>query len=228
MRRAMLWLWRHGIVATFMTGLFVVLPIVVTLAIIGWVASILVAWLGPSSPFGSALRFVGLGLLSKETSAWLGTLLGWLIVIFGIWFVGVVVRAAARQQLEQAFHGLVERIPVINAIYKPVSQVVGMLKQDDTSQMQGMSVVYCDFGERHGGGFLALLASEKTFQFAARQCYAVYIPTSPLPMSGGIVFVPVEKVTVLEMSVDELMQIYFSLGVMAPKVVPAEYQAGVA
>ena len=76
-----------------------------------------------------------------------------------------------------------------------------------------------------GGGFLALLTSSDTFLFSERNCHAVYIPTSPVPMSGGIVFVPVEKVNVVEMSVDELMQIYFSLGVMASKVVPEKYRA---
>ena len=43
-------------------------------------------------------------------------------------------------------------------------------------------------------------------------------------MSGGIVFVPVAKVLEVDMQVDDLMQIYFSLGVMASKVVPDAYQ----
>jgi len=225
MRRAALWLWRHGIVSTFMTGLFVVLPIVVTLAIMGWAGSIVVSWLGPDSLFGRALQAIGIGLLEPETSAWLGTLIGWAIVISAIWLIGVMVKSATRQQLEQSLHRIMERIPIISAIYKPVSQVVSMLKKDDASEMQGMTVAYCDFGEAHGGGFLALLTSQESFNFVGQDCYAVYIPTSPIPMSGGIVFVPVEKVTTLEMSVDELMQIYFSLGVMAPKVVPSRYQA---
>ena len=228
MRRAALWLWRHGIVSTFMTGLFVVLPIVVTIGIMGWAGSIVVAWLGPGSLFGRGLQLVGLELLSKETSEWLGTLIGWVVVVAGIWLIGVMVKSATRQQLEQSFHSLIERIPIVNAIYKPVSQVVGMLKKDDNNEMGGMTVVYCAFGEAHGGGFLALLTSKDAFNFAGQECYAVYIPTSPIPMSGGIVFVPVPKVTMLEMSVDELMQIYFSLGVMAPKVVPSQYQASVA
>lgn len=228
MRRAALWLWQHGIVSTFMTGLFVVLPIVVTIAIMGWAGGIVVAWLGPQSPFGQALQFVGLNLLDAETSKWLGTLIGWVIVIAGIWMIGIVVKSATRQKLEQTFHGMIERIPVVNAIYKPVSQVVSMLKKDDNSEMKGMTVVYCNFGSAHGGGFLALLTSKDAFDFDGQKSFAVYIPTSPIPMSGGIVFVPTEKVTMLEMSVDELMQIYFSLGVMAPKVVPQQYQASVA
>ena len=56
------------------------------------------------------------------------------------------------------------------------------------------------------------------------ECLACYIPTSPVPMSDGIVFVQVAKVMNVDTSVEDLMQIYFSLGVMAPKVVPEQYQ----
>ncbi len=228
MRRAALWLWRHGIVSTFMTGLFVVLPLALTIAIMGWAASMVVSWIGPGSPFGQVLHSIGLGLLEdEETSKWVGTAIGWVIVILGIWLLGAIVKNATRQGLEESLHRWMERIPVISAIYKPVSQVVSMLKKDDKSEMQGMTAVYCQFGDMHGGGFLALLTSNDVFQFGGQASYAVYIPTSPIPMSGGIIFVPVDKVTIVDMSIDELMQIYFSLGVMAPKVVPEQYQASV-
>ena len=127
--------------------------------------------------------------------------------------------------MQRRFHETIGRIPVVSTIYGPVAQVVNMLQQEDSDEMKSMSVVYCSFGETHGGGFLALLAAPQTFDFAGRNCYACYIPTSPVPMSGGIVFVPTEKVIDVDMSVEDLMQIYFSLGVMAPKVVPDTYQA---
>ena len=119
---------------------------------------------------------------------------------------------------------MIGRSGEIGVVLRQVSQVVNMLQQEDQSEMRSMNVVYCSFGQTGGGGFLALLASSQEFQFAEQLCFACYIPTSPIPMSGGIVFVPVDKVTDIDMSVEELMQIYFSLGVMAPKVVPAAYQ----
>ncbi|MFP6575591.1 MAG: hypothetical protein VB912_10590, partial [Pirellulaceae bacterium] len=76
---------------------------------------------------------------------------------------------------------------------------------------------------QHGGGFLALLSSEKIYHFGGRDCYIVYIPTSPIPMSGGIVFVPVDLVQQVDMEVEHLMQIYLSLGVMSEVVVPEKY-----
>ena len=115
---------------------------------------------------------------------------------------------------------------MVSSIYGPVAKVVGMLKRDEEADMRAMSVVYCEFGMQHGGGFLALLSSEKIYRFAGRDSHIVYIPTSPIPMSGGIVFVPVEAVKPVDMEVEHLMQIYLSLGVMSEAVVPEQYLQG--
>jgi uncharacterized membrane protein len=105
--------------------------------------------------------------------------------------------------------------------------VVDLLKKDDKTEMKAMRVVYCDFGQEHGGGFLGLRASKNAYRFGGTTCYLIYIPMSPLPMSGGIVFVPVDSVHPVEMEVEDLMQVYFSLGVLTDKVVPTRYNAPV-
>ncbi len=56
--------------------------------------------------------------------------------------------------------------------------------------------------------------------------YVVYIPTAPVPMSGGIFFVPADDVQPIDMAVEDLIQICVSLGVMTPTVMPAQYRAG--
>lgn len=224
MKRAVVWFWKNGIVSTFMTGVFVLLPFFLTLAIMGWVGSVLVAWLGPESLVGRGLSWTGVRIIRGEKSEAVATVVGWALVLLIIWLIGLLVKAAARESLVNFFNRLIDRIPVFNSIYRTVAQVIGMLKKDDQSDLKAMTVVYCTFGQVEGAGFLALLASPNTYTFVGRACHAVYIPTTPLPMSGGLVFVPVEKVQRLEMTVDDLMQIYFSLGMMSPKVIPQKYQ----
>jgi len=224
MKRAATWIWKNGIVSTFMTGFFVLLPLVVTLAIMGWVGSMVVEWLGPSSLVGRMLASIGVRVMPGERSEVVASVAGWLLVLGVIWFVGLVVKSATRQSLADAFNGLINRIPIFNSIYRTVAQVVGMLKKDEQSDLKAMSVVYCRFGAQEGAGFVALLASPQVYTFAETACHAIYVPTSPLPMSGAIIFVPVDKVQRVDMTVDDLMQIYFSLGMMTSKVIPQRYQ----
>jgi len=80
-----------------------------------------------------------------------------------------------------------ERIPLVNVLYGPVAQVVDMLQRDPTDQLHGMNVVYCAFGGEAGAGFLGLLASDQVYRFNGQSCQIVYVPTSPLPMSGLVV-----------------------------------------
>lgn len=75
-----------------------------------------------------------------------------------------------------------------------------------------------------GGGFLGLQASSDTYTIGEQACRLIYIPTSPVPMSGGLVFVPQRSIRPVEMSVDDVMKIYFSLGVLSSQVIPAQYK----
>lgn len=224
MRRAAAWLWNYGVVSNFMTGFFVLLPIIITLAIMGWLGTKLVELLGPDSYIGRTLELGGRQFVSSDWGAAVTHLVGWGIALGGIWALGLFVKTVAKQRLEEGFNSLLIRIPIVRVIYKPVAQVVGLIKGDANQEVRAMKVIYCTFGAAHGAGFLALLTGRQQFDFAGRACYAVYLPTSPVPMSGGIIFVPISEVHDVKMTVDELMQIYFSLGVLAPTVVPAAYR----
>ena len=222
MSRLVDWFWKRGIVSTFLAGLFAVLPIVITVTIVTWVAGKIHSLLGPATPVGRTLRSSGLQFVTDNVAA---SIIGWCIVLVGVWFVGLLVRTSTRHRLERLVDLTFRRIPFVKGIYGTASQLVGMLNRQDQSELRGMTVVYCTFGEHHGGGFLALLASPDLYVFRGRHCRVVYIPTSPLPMSGGIVFVPVEAVTKVDMSAESLMQVYFSLGVLTSQVVPHQYHA---
>lgn len=221
MTRVVTWVWNHGIVSTFLTGFFTILPIAITLGIMGWMGGKLQQLLGPDSVAGRALRAVGLQFVTNETVA---TLIGWVIVLLTLWLMGVFIKSTAKYKLQEVFEAAITRIPIIKSIYQPVAQVVDLMRRDGQAKMQGMSVVFCTFGAEHGAGFLGLCASDMTYRFGARDCYVVYVPTSPVPMSGGIVFVPVEAVHSVEMDVEDFTKIYLSLGIVASHVVPEQYK----
>jgi uncharacterized membrane protein len=220
MKRLVLWIFDRGVVQAFLTGLFSLLPLVLTLALMSWAGKWLSDHIGAGSAAGKTLRGVGLKFVANEAFA---TVAGWAIVFVVIWSVGLVIRATARFRLQQAFDSVMNHIPIVRSFYGPLTQVVDLFKKRDPDEMRNMSVVFCTFGDQQGGGFLALRASPKTFHFRDRDCFIVYIPTSPVPMSGGIVFVPTEGVQEVEMEFDELMQIYLSLGVVSGSVVPEKY-----
>jgi uncharacterized membrane protein len=220
MRRAFGWFWKTGMLSTFLTGLFGLLPIVITVGVMAWVGGLLKEWLGAESSVGEALRQLGLQFVTDPIVA---TVLGWVAVLLAIWLLGALLKSVGKKRIEKAFAGAVERIPLVNVLYRPVAQVIDLLQRERTDTIQGMSVVYCAFGGEGGAGFLGLLVSDQLYRFNGRACHIVYVPTSPLPLSGVVVFAAADSVHRVDMQVDGLMKIYLSIGVMSSKVIPDQY-----
>lgn len=220
MRQAFKWFWKTGLLSTFLAGLFALLPIVITLGIMAWAGGLLKEWLGPESFVGQALSQLGLRFVTDPTVA---SVLSWVAVLLAIWLLGVLLKSVGKKRIENAFHAAMERIPLVNVFYGPVAQVVDMLQRDPTDKLQGMNVVYCTFGGETGAGFLGLLASDQVYRFNGQSCQIVYVPTSPLPMSGLVFFAAADSVRQVDMQVDDLMKICFSIGVMSSKVIPDQY-----
>jgi uncharacterized membrane protein len=220
MKHALGRIWKTGILSTFLAGLFVLLPILITLSIMAWAGGMLTAWLGGNSFVGRGLSQLGLHFVTDPTTA---SILGWVGVLLGVWLLGAVLKSAGKKKLETAFHSLMERIPLVNILYRPVAQVVDMLQQEPTDELHGMNVVYCGFGGVGGAGFLGLLVSDELYQFNGQACQIVYVPTSPLPMTGALVFAAAGSVHPVDMKIDSLMKIYLTIGVMSSKVIPDKY-----
>ena len=220
MRQAVSWLWKTGVLSTFLTGLFALLPIAITIGIMAWVGGLLKAWLGPDSTVGQLLFRLGLRFVTDSTVA---SILGWAAVLLVIWIVGALLKSVGKNRIEKSFHAAMERIPLVNVLYGPVAQVVDMFQRDPTDKLRGMNVVYCTFGNEEGAGILGLLVSEQVYRFNGQACQVVYVPTSPLPMSGMVIFASVTSIHLVNMQVDDLMKICFSIGVMSSKVIPKQY-----
>jgi uncharacterized membrane protein len=222
--RIVRWIWHQGIVSTFLAGLFAILPLVITVVIVTWVAGYLHAWFGPHSSLGFGLSSLGAFVVSE---AWAWTA-GLLIVLVAVWGIGLLMKSVARTFVTGVLEGIVRRIPIIKGVYDGVAQVVAMLTKRGSTEVSSMSVVFCSFGQDGGAGLLCLQASAEVFSFSERQYYLLYLPTSPLPMTGGLVFVPIEHVQHIAMSAEELMRVYLSLGILAPQVVPSAHQIAAA
>ncbi|MEX5516613.1 DUF502 domain-containing protein [Pseudophaeobacter sp. 1A09344] len=211
------YVWEKGIASAFLTGLFVLLPVILTFLIIEWIVVKLRGALGPGSILGDVLTSGGSSLLGPG-HAILAFWLGLAIALVGVWALGVLVKAQAKRQLANWIDALFSRVPLVRSIYKPVSQVVRMLNADKGDEFKGMSVVMCRFGGEQGAEVLALLTSPEVYVVDGNRRQLVYLPTSPIPMSGGLVFVAEDAVSAVPgVDADDLMKIYFSMGALMPE-----------
>lgn len=228
MRRLVNWIWSHGILSTFLTGLFAILPLVLTVGIVVWVVGFIRGFVGPDTLIGNQIERLGGAPPDGTTATLVQYVFGWGIVLAGIWAFGVLLRTTLKNRIESMFNAVIERIPIVSSVYSTANQLVGMVRKSDSSELSGMSAVYCTFGQPEGTGLLALMTTPDVYRFAGRDCHIVYLPTSPVPMTGGILFVPVDDCHRVDMTAEEVMRVYFSLGILAAQVVPQGNQVKVA
>ena len=202
---------------SFLAGVFALLPLVITLAVIAWVAGFLQGFLGPDSLLGGGLRALGLHFASDAALAYL---IGALFVLGAVFAIGVLVEAGARNLIQRLTDAVLSRIPIVGSLYGTSKQLVGMLDKKPDDPLKGMKVVFCLFGEGGGAGFLALLVSEERVRIRDRDYQIVIVPTAPVPFGGGLVFVPAEAIQPSGMSAEGLISIYVSMGLTAAQVLP--------
>lgn len=200
----------------FLSGLLVVLPLVLTIGIVAWVAGFVNSLIGRGTVVGNALQSVGLHFVANSTAAYA---IGWVVVLLGVFGLGVLVQMGAKRSLQRLFDGIARRVPLLGGIYGTSKQLVGMFDQKNQSELKSMKVVWCFFGSATGAGILALMPSADSFRINGRDFHVVIIPTAPVPFGGALVFVPVDSVKLADMSVDGLMSIYVSMGITTPEYV---------
>ena len=214
---------RH-LMGLFVTGALAVLPLAATFAIFWWVAGMLMRWLGPGSLVGRVMSALGLGVGGSEL---FGYLLGTVLVFVFLVLLGALVRTGVQQGASRLLDGALRRIPLVRTVYDLATRLVDLLRQSDREGPKSMSAVWVHFGGvgEEGVAVLGLLSSAEPVFLQGRPHLAVIVPTAPVPVGGGLLFVPADWVRVADVGMEALTSIYVSMGVTAHQHLPRAAQA---
>lgn len=202
-----------SIVATWLAGLVVFLPLALTLAALGWLINFLNHILGPDSEIGRYFSALGYKVVADSPVPYL---VGTLMLMLAIYLLGLALRLGLRKPLATFLNVTLRRIPLVGGLYDFTHRFVGMLdpKQADIG---AMSTVWCFFGG-DGVAVLALAPNADPVEIEGRAYFAVLVPTAPVPIGGGLLYVPVEWVKPANIGIDKLTEIYVSMGLTPPPV----------
>jgi uncharacterized membrane protein len=196
----------------FATGLLALLPLAATLALLVWSAQLLYHWLGPSSRVGGALKAIGLGITESEIA---GYAMGIVIVLLLIFALGVLVETGLQRGLLRVVDALLKRIPLVGRVYHAIQHFVDVVapRGAGDDRLRSMRPVWCHFGGPGGAAVLALQSTASAVPIGAGRYVGVLVPTAPVPIGGGLIYVPEHWVTPADLGVDALTSIYVSMGV---------------
>lgn len=217
-----------GLRSSFLTGLVVIAPIGLTIwliwSVVGWVDSFVL----PFVPAAYQPDTIISRLLGREVDVDVRGLGVVLFLLFTI-AVGWVAKGVLGRAIIAWGEGLVDRMPVVRSIYNGLKQIAEtVFAQSETSFDTAVLIEY----PRRGIWAIGFVSTEAKGEIAARvprdeRIVSVFLPTTPNPTSGFLLFVPEADLVFLDMSVEDAAKLVISAGLVypAPKEAPGTLTA---
>lgn len=200
----------------FLTGLALVLPAVLTLAVIKWVFGTV------SSLTDVLLWFVPPRLTHEDAGHgpmhWYWSLAALMLAAFLVYCVGLVARYYIGKRILAWFDEAVLRVPLLNKIYGTIKQVNQAFSTGKGTSFKTVVLVEFPSPGMRSMGFLTSEAQEESpLKLPTEEkLVCVFIPTTPVPTSGFLIMLPEHKITKLDLSVADGIKYIISLGNIAP------------
>lgn len=138
------------------------------------------------------------------------------ILILILYLIGKIVTVRIGRITWAQIESLFSSLPFVRSVYGAVKQVSDFILAQRS--MEFSRVVAVEW-PRRGMWVIGLVTSESLPQLekrSGRDMLSVFIPTSPAPMTGFTVNVPIDDTTDLGISIDQALQFIVSCGVVVP------------
>lgn len=192
---------KKNLQTTFLTGLFVLIPLVVSVALLVWFFQTLNRLFLPL--IGGVMHRVAPEIADIPG---VGILTGLVIILL----VGFLARNVVGERILAALDRFIGRIPWYRTIYTTVKQLTDAFSPDNTRSFK--DVVLVDYPME---GSQAIGFRTGTVKKEDRVLSVVFVPTNHIYL-GEVLFLPEERVTPLDMPVEQAVRIIVSAGIGSP------------
>ena len=202
---------------SFLTGIVVIAPVALTLwliwSVIGWFDGFVLPFVPDAyrpeqilnTIFGYDLKLNirGVGVVVFLVFA---TLVGWLAK-------GLIGRSFIKYA-----ENLVNRMPVVRSFYSGIKQIAEtVFAQQERSFEKACMIEY----PRKGIWAIGFISTTAKGEIAERNSskgpmVSVFVPTTPNPTSGFLLFFPIEDIVELDMSIEDAAKLVISAGLVYP------------
>jgi uncharacterized membrane protein len=189
---------------SFLTGTFVILPLVLSVAILIWFFENMDALFSPV--IDGILRVAVPGSAHIPGT---GILAGLAIILF----VGLFARNVVGRRILDAMDTLINRIPGYRTIYATIKQLTNAFSPDSTRSFKEVLLVEYPKENSYALGFRT-----ETVVKDGKSLVVVFVPTNNLYL-GDVLFIPEEKAVRLDLTVEQAVRILVSGGTASPKEV---------
>ena len=201
----------------FITGIIVVAPISLTIYLISLIINLIDDKILPLFPDRynpeTYLPFAvpGIGVM---IFVFVLTLIGWLTT-------GLVGRTVVR-----VGENLLDRMPIVRSIYSALKQIFETVFSHNSRAFRDVVLIPYPREGCWALGFATGTTKGEVQDVIRDEVVNVFLPTTPNPTSGFLLFLPRKDVIFLKMTVEQGIKLVISGGVIAPEVLAEGQQNG--
>jgi uncharacterized membrane protein len=194
----------------FLTGLAVIIPVFITAYLIWSTISLIDGWVLPLIPEKYTIdKFIGIDVKG----------IGVVIFLLFTVIIGSLTKGYFGRTILKSAESLVDRMPVVRSIYNGIKQIAETIfNQSNNSFERACLVEY----PRKGIWAVAFVSTKTKGEVNSKlgenkDLHSIFLPTTPNPTSGFLLFLPEKDIVFLDMSVEDAAKLVISAGLVTPK-----------
>lgn len=216
--RGFLELYMREVRRYFVTGMLVWVPLITTIWICWFVLSKLgqvleVAIQQAARVASTLLQRVGIDFPSHIDH---GFAVGFAIAVAIFLSTGLVAKYLATQRIIALGEQILHRIPFISRVYRAVQQIRDVFITREGAVFQEVCLVEYPRKDCHAVAFVTNKERGLIQETVNKDLLAVFLPTTPNPTSGFLLYLPRKEVRFLNIGVEDAMKLIISGGAYVP------------
>lgn len=196
----------------FLTGLVIAAPLFLTVYIIRTTINWIDSWVIP---------YIPAAYLPSTYIPYSVPGFGVIVALVFITLLGFLVANIVGRRLVHLGESLLSRMPVVRNIYSGLKQIFETAVSTNTKPFKTVGMI--EF-PRKGLWSIVFIGGETRGEVVAKypdgggqgDILSVFVPTTPTPLSGYLVFAQRKDVVILDMSVEEAAKMVISAGIVTP------------
>ncbi len=208
--------------SNFFAGLFVAGPIALSV----WLLYVLFGWASDATSILLHPKFLpqaARDIFFKQTNGeqhqtLAGRLLTLVVAVILLMLLGMVTRHVIGKGLVGRLEKMIGRVPLLNKIYPTVKEIVGTFEPGRQSAFREAVLVEFPNPGSYAIGFVTGETSMVKPTPTREPLITVFIPTSPNPTTGFLLFLPRHQLTPMKITVAEAFKLVISGGAVKTSI----------
>jgi uncharacterized membrane protein len=139
-----------------------------------------------------------------------------LLALIGLTLIGALTAGILGRALNHLLAGILNRLPVIRSLYGAIKQIMETVLANKSAAFRECVLIEYPRKGIWTVGFITGTTKGEVQELTADEMINVFVPTTPNPTSGFLLFVPAQDVIRLKMPIEDGLKLVVSGGIVTP------------